>query len=190
MTESPSRCVACGAIGGADDVCWLCGREVVPLAEMAGGGEVVNPYQAPTTAASTTSAAAVSVPLILTVVVVSVGLALAAPGFGIPIAVVVTPALIRTIVQVGTRESSGADVSTGRTAKLFLASLAGTVTACVTAGVAFFATCAAGCFGVLALDAKFTINDSVAFAILFGGGGIAGLTCGALVLKRMWRTRR
>ena len=187
MTEPRTQCSNCGATCVAIDRCWLCGQPIRPAGKKNDG--FVNPYQPPDTAASTTSNATVSVPLIVTVIVVSLGLALAAPGFGIPIAVVVTPALLRTIVQVARNRSAGDDISTPVKWKVFFVSLAGTVTACVAAGVAFFATCAAGCFGLIALDSTaFNMND-YAFAILMISSAAIGLLCGGIVLWLMWRRK-
>ena len=168
MTNEVSYCPVCHAQVEPGKSCWLCrsvtsGENVFarPL-ENAGRARAIpsvsrpysseNPFAPPTPIGETPGASVASLVLVVGVIIVLVSLTVAAPGLGILLLIVVTPALIRPAVVVGRRKRlDNRDLSVSEKSALFMASFAGVLAAAGAAAMAFGLTCFATCIGVLAV---------------------------------------
>lgn len=201
MNEGVMHCPACRAELVDESVCWLCkhrlteselGRQRnVSEADPGEASFQANPFAPPPTIADTSQSSYFSVVLIMGMFLVLAGLIAVAPGFGILLAIITTPALIRTSVVVAKRRQRGKVVSVGERSLLFLASVSAVVTACVAAGAAFAITCAATCFGLLALEASGASGRGVEglFPLALMLAGLIGISSGGYTLYRFWRRK-
>jgi hypothetical protein len=197
MKVEVNRCPKCQAEMTSRDHCWLCHNELTVKEEggiVFGGSEsTVNPYSPPVPPApvgESSEGALAMVLLVVGLVIVMVGLIVIAPGFGILLAIGVTPALVRTAVVVSRRRRSGEAISTGEKSVLFLSSLAAVVTAGVAALAAFGITCAASCFGIIALEATGSSSAQTGFFFVsLFVSSVIGITGGVYTLNRFWRRR-
>jgi hypothetical protein len=104
-----------------------------------------------------------SLMLIVTLTAVLLGVGGMAPGLGIALAVLASPALVRTSVVAALSRARGKPMSVGAKVALFVVSLIVAVVIAIAAGAAFFVSCLAG-----------------AVAAPGGGSLIVGMTCGLL----------
>jgi len=162
--------------------CWLCGHRVGLPA-----GESANFAVRPTAP----QFGIASMMLTVTLVAVCLGVGVMAPGLGVALAVLVTPALIRTAIGVERhKEVSGRTMDVGQKIAAFAGSL-GVVTMIGTAaGAAFFATCWAGFFGGTAIGQAAGARDYDPLAWGFftgiGLGVIAGIFAAYFVIRWLW----
>jgi len=212
MGDESIACPACQAELGNQRICWLC-RHVLTDAEVeqqrnpythplataiaaeSGPAEplvsIENPYLPPPPVGDSRVSGPIEWILIGGLILVLIFLIAAAPGLGILVAIVTTPALVRTAVVVSRKQRHGAVVSVGEKSVVFFASMAAVVTASVAAGAAFAITCVATCFGLLFLESaapRSSISQQ-AFPVLLGLAGLIGLVSGGLTLYALWRRK-
>jgi hypothetical protein len=190
MSEIPSNgnlprgqrvCPECGAISSLKATkCYLCGRELAAtettVAEstisqsLGRGGTPKDAIRGPATYSLS------SLLIIVTVLCVFFGLIASAPGLGIPLAILVTPALVRTMTISRISKAEGISPSAELRIGAFFSSLAVMIGIFVAASVAFFAACSAVAFGAQ--------NSSVMLGL--GAGLIVALIVGICILVGTW----
>ena len=180
-------CPSCGAALNSGEVCWLCQRKYHSADPIP-----VNPYAVgfdadPTPAMNTASISSpgLFVALVLGLILANAALYALAPGLGLLLTIMLTPALIRTVVVTAKRKSHGGTIRTGDRTLLLLASMAAVTTAMLSAGIAFFVACVSVCFFALGTG-SIPLSESVLFGSAIGLGAIVFV--GTLVL--FWRRRR
>lgn len=201
-------CPVCHARVEAGKVCWLCKNPSTAENVFAEPGEhegsrdssasfyrgekIDNPYATPIPIGETPPASIVSLILVLGLIVVLVSLMFAAPGLGILLSLIAAPALIRTAVVVGRRNRTrGEDMTASEKSALFMASFAGVFLAAIASAAAFGVTCAAACFGALAIGDA-TGGGNFLDVLLYGAltlSSITGLCVGGYTLYRLWRAK-
>jgi multisubunit Na+/H+ antiporter MnhB subunit len=124
--------------------------------------------------------------LIITVVCVFCGLIASAPGLGVPLAVLITPALIRTLVVTRIQRSQGMQATVESKISAFFSSLGVVILVLFAAAAAFFAACSAVGLGLLSSPA-FSAGGLVLALI---AGTIMALVVGGWILGRTWPTRK
>ena len=128
-------CLRChSACPAQDPVCWMCAAKLEQ-------GKTAKNY-------GRTSYSLTSSFLVMTLICVSCAIAAVAPGLGILIGVVATPALIRTVVLVGRRKHQGFLPSTGDKIAAFLGYAVVAVLAGFAAVIAFFGCCFVASIGL------------------------------------------
>jgi hypothetical protein len=136
--ESAAHCPHCGAevqaLGGE---CWLCRLKEPPAKP--------NPYASPRPIGdSSAQFSLASLFLVMTLVAVCLGVFMLAPGLGILLAVVATPALVRTTITTSYYKQAGAPLTTAWKIKAFLVSLFIMLAVGVATFVAFQVVCWTG----------------------------------------------
>jgi hypothetical protein len=170
-----ARCPECGATLSGASECWLCRR-----ATQAGDSSPTSPFAEERKSAGQFSLATVF--LIITLIAVCLGSLRLAPGLGVLLIIVATPALIRTCV-VGIREKQAGHVlSLGEKVVAFLASSAIIVLVGVAGFIAFQIACWGSCAMVAGIQQKEGEN---AFLVGLGTGGIAGI---GTIIWLVWKT--
>ncbi len=123
--------------------------------------------------------------LAVTVVCVFCGLIAAAPGLGIPLAVLITPALIRSLTAIRIQQSEGVRATVESKISIFFSSLGVMILVLIAAGAAFFAACSVVGFGALS-----TSPSASAIILAFGAGTFMALVVGVLIMVRTWPRRK
>lgn len=172
-----ARCPECGAdLKSGESECWLCRRATRPDD---------SPPTSPFAAVERKSAgqfSLASVFLIITLIAVCLGSLRLAPGLGILLIIVATPALVRTCV-VGAREKrAGHSLSIGEKVVAFLASSAIIVLVGVAGFIAFQIACWGSCAMIAGIQKKESEN---ALLVGLGTGGIAGI---GTIIWLVWKT--
>src|SRR5262245_31022907 len=171
------RCPECGApLSGPQARCWLChGKPSDASAE--------NPYAPPRPLAGENTAVQFSLAslfLLITLVAVCLGVFMIAPGLGILLVLVATPALIRTTVAVSYQKQAGAPLAPLDKVWVFFVSFFIMIAVGVAAFVAFQVVCWTG-----ALLTQF--NNPIPNVIV---GVIVGLMAAIpLAIWILWLTR-
>jgi hypothetical protein len=120
--------------------------------------------------------------LIIALIAVCLGVAREAPGLGIALGVVSTPALVRTVFAARRRESTGRPMSVGEKFVAFLGSIAVVVTLCAASGAAFVAIC----FPIGLASFSTSRGGGGGVAIAFTLGIVAGLVVIFFLARRLW----
>jgi len=134
-----------------------------------------------------------SVMLFIALVAVCLGLLREAPGLGIALAVMATPALIRTRAATARRRADGQHVTIADKLLAFAGSLGVVALTGAAAGAAFFTTCWAGFFGGAATSSLWASGyGQFGWGMVTGYslGGIAGLWVFVWLLRRFWPIRK
>jgi hypothetical protein len=116
------------------------------------------------------------------------GLIATAPGLGVVLAVLATPALIRAGMISARRQSEGAPLTGGERVGAFLASLGVVVLTGVAAVAAFYGTCFAVCAGEFLLTGGGRGSWGFIQATSIGAGVIVGVLVLVSVGRKAWRT--
>ena len=182
--STPDVCPECGAtkpLSRTKRSCWLCGHS----------------FDGPsiTTATAVPRASAVRQPqsfglatlmLVVTLISVVMGLTALAPGLGILLIVLLTPAMVRTFGIVGRQKAKGRQVAAAHKIGTLFASLA-VVTVIGSASVgAFLVTCFP--IGLAAYGGKAGDNEARIFLAFIVGFGAAGIV-GVFLIHKLWRTK-
>ena len=200
MTDTQqATCQVCWAKGQqVGRPCWLCHNRVTappesppsqappPYAEavdVADLSATSNPYETPSpppVVEDTYVYQASSFLLIAIVLVTCLVFALMLPGFGIPLSVILVPALIRTVLNLHAKQAKGKPVTTADQIKTFFLSAAAATAAAFTAAIAcigaFFSACLIACAGASAgggsamFEQGLTIMMGVSVLIAVGVG--------------------
>jgi hypothetical protein len=139
------RCSECGAsLDARDRRCWLCERD------LPAGSDSTNPYASPAAARETPPAGLAqfslsSLMLVRTLVAVCLGVTMLAPGLGIGLIVLATPAFVRTMVAGLRSKQAGVALTPAEKVGAFLLSLAIMACIAVAAVVAFQVACWGSC---------------------------------------------
>lgn len=171
-----ARCPECGAtLQSGDSTCWLCRRTTRP-----DDSSPASPFAEERKFAGQFSLA--SVFLIITLIAVCLGSLRLAPGLGVLLIIVATPALVRTCV-VGIREKrAGRTLSIGEKVVAFLASSAIIVLVGVAGFIAFQIACWGSCAMIAGIQQKEGEN---ALLVGLGTGSIAGI---GTIIWLIWKT--
>ena len=172
-------CSQCGAANSATaGSCWLCRISLVRQAEPAAGAPA-----APARAAGAGRTFGLSSLMILVALIaVCLGVRRESPGLGIALAVVSTPAMVRTVFAARRREITGRPMSTGEKAVAFLGSIGVVVTVCAASGAAFVATC----FPIGLATFNVSSGGGGGIVLAFGLGILAAIAVAALLFRRLW----
>jgi hypothetical protein len=123
--------------------------------------------------------------LTVTVVAVLLGAFVMLPGFGIILAILVTPAWLRTCVIASRKEARGRPMSTHQKLEFFAASAGVVMSAGIAAVGAFFATCLTGVFSGTVASLGGQGYEGLGRGM--NAGMVLGIIVGACVL--VWRLR-
>lgn len=180
----PPTCPECGAqihVAGAPR-CWLCQEALTPSPD-----DPVRRIRLPGHENSPPWGVAVGFFALL----LCIGLVFAdAVGVLIVMFVVSTPALVRTVFVSIRQREAGAPASIGSVLMSFLASLGIVVTVGIVAATAFFATCFAVGFGVLAFADNWLRGiDGAAWTGMLVGGILAFIIF-VLLMRRLWPRKK
>jgi hypothetical protein len=185
QTVAPFGCPECGArVKPTDLKCWLCGRELVTVAQIVEGFT-----ESPFAASWSPRADGKSVPfqfslesllMVITLAAVCLGAFVATPGLGVLALIVAAPALLRTVYEGHQARQLGKSLTLTEKLLSFAASAGIALAALAAAAGAFFAACTASVLAVCA-TASATGNQS------WGGAEqtiftICAIICGAASL--------
>ncbi|MCA9101693.1 MAG: hypothetical protein KDA63_11110 [Planctomycetales bacterium] len=181
-------CSECGA-QLADDArqCWLCRRELAEAdrRQPVETADVVD--RAPPALAPRGQFSLATLLLVTTFVAVLLGVTARAPGLGVTLAIVATPALIKTARIGHRRKAAGAPLSAGDKAITFAAALGIVIATVVAAGGAFFFTC----LGVFALSETQRLADiDKTLMVAIPIGSVVALLILAFGLRLLWRWKK
>lgn len=164
LARSPYACPECNArIKPTDDKCWLCGRELVVMAEV-----VESFSESPFAASWSPRADAKPVPfqfslesllMVITLAAVCLGAFVATPGLGVLALIVAAPALLRTVYEGQQARRRGKQFTLSEKLLSFAASTGIALAALSAAMAAFFTACTASVLAVCVTAAS-TGNQS------------------------------
>ena len=183
---NPILCPECGAVNFASATkCYLCGRVLVPAKEGRDRRRCRRRYRGRLRGPATYSLSTLF--LFVTLACVCFALIAASPGLGIPVAVLVAPALVRTFVIARVQQSRGIKPSAEKKVGDFFLSLAIMLLIVVAAGFAF---CAA--FFVVCLTSLNSRGASENSIVIFSlcAGVVGALAAGILIFVQTWPFRR
>lgn len=173
-----ASCPHCGArritLGAVP--CWMCG-EMLPAHE--------GPLPRGTRLESGPDAGLISV-AVLTILVV-LGLTAEAPGLGIALAILATPALVRVVAKSHETKESGQPLTGAEKIGLFFSSLGTVILVGIAAFVAFFATCFAVCLGVFSVQPHG--GDGSLMFLSVGAGLLVGIPIFIFLLRKAWKRK-
>ena len=178
----PEICPHCGAVNRLSrTTCWLCGHSPVAT----GAAAEPQPQASPTEKTAQRTFGLSSLMLLIALIAVCLGVMRELPGLGIALAVVATPALIRTIGAVGRKEARGRPMDVPEIIGTFLGSVAVVTTIAVAAGAAFVATCFPVGLVTLGPDRGWGVGIvGIVFAFVLGFA-VAGFV-GYFLIRRLW----
>lgn len=171
--SGPAICPDCGAVNSAGaGRCWLCQRALgsgnAPATKSDGSTAKGVPPQAMPAGVGrgpgTFSLATLM--LLVTLAAVLCGLTAVAPGLGIPLAVLVTPALIRTFAATNVRRAQGLEPTAEAKIGMFLASIGLMVLIMIAGFAVFFVGCCATFSMASANSGNFSNSRIVAATVL------------------------
>jgi len=177
-------CIECGARNfSSAKKCYLCGAELKPIRPGA------RPQPLPTAVTRGPLTYSLSTLfLIVALAGVCFGLIATAPGLGIPVAVLVAPAFIRTLAEIRQQKMAGEKPRAGDKIGAFFESLSVTVMAAVPGTIAFGAAFfAASTFSLANLNRPAS-NETVWFRA-FGAATLVALAVGIPLYIKFWPRR-
>ncbi|MCI0360692.1 MAG: hypothetical protein L0211_19620 [Planctomycetaceae bacterium] len=182
MSESPTplpHCPECGAeVKPLDARCWLCHRSLIAEAEVVESDTPLPSRPVPPRRANAAQFSLETLMLVITLIAVCLGIIMAAPGYGIVVAMVAAPALVRTLMAGHQERKAGKPLALGEKVLTFIASTGVALAVLVTGGTAFAAACMGSCFVAAGLGDVYPgagwNNDLVAYFLL-GVSGLVGL---------------
>ena len=177
-----AHCPHCGAtLATKANSCWLCFLDRMPdpvsRPALRPPAPVIEPRAAYQFGLST---------LLLTTTLFAVicGAFAIAPGIGVALVLVVTPALVRTAMNAVRGKVRGRPMSVPEKLGAFIGSVGVVLAICLGAGAAFVATCLPAAYLASALSSRF-----IGFSAI-----IVGITCailgGAFLFREMWPNRK
>lgn len=193
MSSSESNdelhCPQCGAMLAAKaDSCWLCqGRATFAGVDALRPDPVQPPPIVEPRAAYQFGISTLL--LIMTLFAVLCGVLSMSPGLGIVLAIVATPALVRTGMTAVRRKVRGRPMTVPEKLGTFAGSVGVVMIIGVGAGAAFLATCFTGLVGGAATTSLWNEGYTPMILGLITGvvlGGIAGLYAGYRLIRRFW----
>jgi hypothetical protein len=186
--------IVCSQCGAANPIqtgpCWLCRHPLSAEAPPTPGTS--QPFAVPHVSPAQTFTIS-SLMLIIALIAVCLGVTREAPGLGIGLAVLCTPALIRAKAATARSRAQGQHVTIADKILAFAGSLGVVVLIGAAASAAFFATCFAGFFGGAATSSLWASGyEPLGWG--WGAGIILGIVAGLWVfvwmLRRFWPTRK
>lgn len=182
MTPDPAapHCPECGAAARKADVkCWLCHRPLVVTAELVEAGSPFVDRPGPPKWVNPAQFSLETLMLVITLIAVCLGVIMAAPGWGVVLAIVAAPALVRTLVAGYQDRKAGTPMTLGEKLLTFLASTGVTLAVLVTGGTAFAAACAGSLFVACGLESTgagpSVLRGRTGELVLYGLLGISAL---------------
>jgi hypothetical protein len=127
--------------------------------------------------------------LTITLLAVVLGVGRMSPGVGLGLAIIATPALVRTCLAAVRRKSSGQPMTPREKLGVFAASVGVVLTVGVAAGAAFYATCWVGFFGGAAVSSVWAKGyEPIGWGLITGAilGIVVGLYVAYLLIRRLW----
>jgi hypothetical protein len=182
------RCPQCEAdVGLAATNCWLCCAKMPPLA--IGDPRPMPPQRKVDESPRPLQYGISSLLLAITFAAIICSLIKMNPGLGIVAAILTIPAAVRTILVAFRRQESGAPMSTGGKASVFLLTVAMSLGVAVAACTAFCATFFLTCSAVLMGGSKAgPTGDPLGVAFVFGSIAAVGVAIAVTFL--FWRVLR
>lgn len=183
LDRDQGTCPECGAtLRSQASRCWLCAKTIE-----ASTAVTARP-SSPTEQFAARQFSLSSLMLTITLLAVVLGVARLSPGIGIGLAIVATPALVRTCITAVRRKTRGQPMTPLEKVGVFSATLGAVLTVLIAAGAAFYATCWAGFFGGAAVSSIWAQGyDSIGWGLVTGVllGIVVGLYV-AYLLIRLW----
>jgi len=189
------HCPDCGSANLAESTkCFICGQSLISDEPRAAPQAPLAASRSPKNLSTPkTMPQAVGSLLVITLIILCIGIGFESPGLGIGLAVVLMPALIRTLLISSEKRERG----TPPTALELGAAGCGSVLVVITVGVAAAATfcgvCFAGFFGVQLAGSSFFKNDNpIQDGFVVGGfvGVVAGIFVAVILIRRLWPRKK
>lgn len=175
-------CRECGAAYPlTGQKCWLCGADLPERVPLTTGAAAENSFASSAHRTFRLS----SLFLVITLAAVCLGVFSAAPGLGIFLAIVSTPALARTVVVSTRRKQAGMQVSAGQKVLTFAGALGVVVVTFLTSSAIALGTACLAAVGGLTLNAKGLPVQFLPIVV----GGVVGVGLFTLVLYALWGRR-
>ncbi len=177
-------CPQCGAVpAGKAKSCWLCHTALEPIAAGAAQPSAVLQSRGAYQFGLST--------LMLTVTLFAVlcGVFKMAPGLGVVLAIVVTPALVRTGMAAARKKECGQPMTPSEKVGAFAGSVGVVSVIGIAAGVAFYTTCWVGFFGGAAVSSLWSEQyGPIGWGLMTGGvlGLIVGVYVAYRLIRRLW----
>ena len=134
-----------------------------------------------------------SLMLIITLIAVLLGLFVIDPGLGIGASLLLTPALVRTVVRVKKGKRQGESLDPQQKAVAFLASLGIVLATWLAVGIAFYATCWGFFFVGMGIGQASGQRDygplALGFYLGLAAGLVAALVCAFFMIRWLWPIR-
>ncbi len=185
----PATCPECGAddplIGGR---CWLCGAVLPDGAAQSAGNAPENAI-----ASSTRHTfSLISLFLVMTLAAVCLGVFAAAPGLGLVLALVATPARVRTMVVVSRQTARWARPSPAQKIWAFAASAGVLILVIVAVGAAFCAACFISLLGASSALRDTGAREAIAFVlfVLLGLSVLVGVAVTGALAIIIWGRKK
>ncbi len=193
--SGPAVCPDCGAANALSArQCWLCHRPLGSAAPLASASRIssenaptqknaaiamwtASPYKRDKAGRGPATFSLATLMLLVTLAAVLCGLTAVAPGLGIPLAVLVTPALVRTFAATNVHRAQGTEPTTEAKIGMFLASIGLMVLIMIAGFAVFFVGCCATFSMATASPARGSSIPIIA-AIVF--------TCIAVLVVMIW----
>lgn len=171
-------CGQCGAANPAGPTCWLCR---LPLEKPAAASDR-EPEATASTVATQRTFGLSSLMLLIALIAVCLGVMREVPGLGIALALLVTPAAVRTAIASSRRETRGQPMTATERLWAFASSLGVIIVTGVASAAAFSGLCFAGVF--IGAGVRRSYDGPIWGSII--GGGI-GLLLAIYVFYRLAR---
>lgn len=182
-------CTDCGSTNAAGaQQCWLCHHPLSAAETPARKSRGFSPLNI-----SASDPRISNVCLLFSMALVVIGVSLEDPGLGIALAVVLMPAVIRTLLISRNEARHGRPQSLPGLLAAMLGSLFVVVTIGVAAAAAFFCVCFAGFWGgVFASEPFLKDYEPLGVGIWVGGGlgVVAGICVAYILIRRLWPNKK
>ncbi|MBC8870045.1 MAG: hypothetical protein H8E44_11540 [Planctomycetes bacterium] len=182
--HDPRTCPECGAtLRSEASRCWLCAKTIETSTATA-----AQPL-CPAEQFAARQFSLSSLMLIITLLAVVLGVARLSPGIGVGLAIVATPALVRTCITSVRRKTRGQPMTPLEKVGVFAATLGAVLTIVIAAVAAFYATCWVGFFGGATVSSIWAKGyDSIGWGLVTGVllGLVVGLYVAYLSIRLLW----
>ncbi len=195
---SSGNAVCCAACGSANlpesTMCFICGHSLVPDASSPAPSAPAVASPPPDDVPNTAAGPDLSGPvLVIALAILCIGVGSEEPGLGIGLAVLLTPALIRTLLISREKRQRGAPPTALELAAAGFGSVLVVATVGVAAAATFFGVCWAGFIGGAAASSTFVKGyEPIGYGLVAGGiaGTVAGIFVAVILIRRLWPRKK